>query len=228
MKNIYVIVAVTLAVLMAAAVGITMRNYAEYNEQSRIVTEETETTKNKKSGSETSLTTEKETETESTEPSKTETTSATTVYTTETESSQIVSNRSNSVFYYDDGETVYISAEEYYTICGIVMNEGGASWASYEGKIALAQCIRNQIIREKHLAHKYDIESVRATYGEYYTKKPSDEVRRAVTDVFYNHQVVTTEPIIAWCNGGSPWHDQQIAVCSYDGNTFYKLRVKDW
>lgn len=136
----------------------------------------------------------------------------------------------SNVFYYDDGEVVYINAEEYYTICGIVMNEGGADYASYEGKVALAQCIRNQIIREKHKGNPYDIASIRRTYQEHYTKTPSDEVRRAVTDVFYNHIVVTKEPIIAWCATGyaSAWHNQQVAVCSYDGNTFYKLAVKDW
>ena len=125
-------------------------------------------------------------------------------------------------FYHNDGETVYVLAEEYYTICGVVMNETG--YGSYEGCIAVAQAIRNQIIREKRLGHDYDIESVQSTYGLHYTKKPNDLVRRAVTDVFYNHIVVTDEPIIAWCSGYSSWHSSQIEVCSYDGNTFYKLR----
>lgn len=125
-------------------------------------------------------------------------------------------------FFYDDGEAIYISAEEYYEICGVVMNETG--YGSYEGCVAVAQAIRNQIIREKHLGHAYDIESVRKTYQEHSTKKPNDLVRRAVTDVFYNHIVVTEEPIIAWCSGYSSWHSSQIEVCSYDGNTFYKLR----
>lgn len=173
--------------------------------------------------------TEKETESE-------ETTTETTVQVNRTETAPNLTTEADTTatqsstvaFFYDDGEPVYISPEEYYTICGIVMNEAGAYYGSYEDRVAVAQCIRNQIIREKKLGHAYDIETIRATYGLHYTKKPSNEVRRAVTDVFYNHIVVTTEPIIAWCAGGSSWHNQQIKVCSFDGNDFYKLREKDW
>lgn len=149
-----------------------------------------------------------------------------TTYTTETKTSQIESISSSVAFFYDDGEPVFITHDEYYQICGVVMNETG--YGSYEGCVAVAQCIRNQIIREKRKGNPYDIASIRALYGEHYTRTPNDRVRRAVTDVFYNHIVVTTEPIIAWCNGGSSWHNQQIKVCSYDGNDFYKLSVKDW
>jgi len=162
--------------------------------------------------------------TEETTESKTE--AQTTVYTTEIKTSQIESISSSVAFFYDDGEPVYVTHDEYYQICGVVMNETG--YGSYEGCVAVAQCIRNQIIREKHKGNPYDIASIRALYGEHYTRTPNDRVRRAVTDVFYNHIVVTTEPIIAWCNGGSSWHNQQIKVCSFDGNDFYKLSVKDW
>jgi hypothetical protein len=158
--------------------------------------------------------------TEATEKStESETTTEATFYTTTTKTSEI---GSKIAFYYDDGEEVYITADEYNEICGVVMNETG--YGSYEGCVAVAQAIRNQIIRERSLGHAYDIASVRKTYKEHYTKAPNERVRRAVTDVFYNHIVVTKEPIIAWCAGGSSWHDQQIKVCSYDGNDFYKLR----
>ena len=143
-----------------------------------------------------------------------------------TETDTTAAQTSTVAFFYDDGEPVYITPEEYYTICGIVMNEAGAYYGSYEGRVAVAQCIQNQIIREKKLGHAYDIETIRATYGLHYTKKPSDEVRRAVTDVFFNHIVATTEPIIAWCATGSAsaWHASQVSVCSYGGNTFYKIK----
>jgi len=142
-----------------------------------------------------------------------------TFYTTTAKASEI---GSKTAFYYDDGEEVYITAAEYEEICGVVMNETG--YGSYEGCVAVAQAIRNQIIRERELGHAYDIASVRRTYQEYFTKTPNERVRRAVTDVFYNHIVVTTEPIIAWCAGYSSWHAAQIKVCSYDGNKFYRLR----
>ena len=162
--------------------------------------------------------------TEATERVTESTTASQTIKDTATNTAPSIASK--TAFYYDDGEPVYISAEEYYQICGVVMNETG--YGSHEGCIAVAQCIRNQIIREKHLGHAYDITSIRNLYGEYYTKTPNDTVRRAVTDVFYNHVVVTKEPIIAWCAGGSSWHNKQILVCSFDGNDFYKLSVKDW
>lgn len=158
-------------------------------------------------------------ETEATEAETEALTDNTTFYTTTAKSSEI---GSKIAFYFDDGEEVYITAAEYNEICGVVMNETG--YGSYEGCIAVAQCIRNQIIREKRKGNPYDIASIRELYGEHYTRTPNDRVRRAVTDVFYNHIVVTTEPIIAWCNGGSSWHNKQIKVCSFDGNDFYRLR----
>jgi len=166
------------------------------------------------------------TETAETEPTEAETetfTESTTFYTTTANASEI---GSKTAFYYDDGEEVYITAAEYEEICGVVMNETG--YGSYEGCVAVAQAIRNQIIRERSLGHAYDVSSVRKTYQEHYTKTPNERVRRAVTDVFYNHIVITTEPIIAWCAGYSSWHSSQVQVCSYDGNSFYKLSVKDW
>lgn len=158
-------------------------------------------------------------EIEATEAETEALTDNTTFYTTTAKSSEI---GSKIAFYYDDGEEVYITAEEYEEICGVVMNETG--YGSYEGCVAVAQAIRNQIIRERKLGHAYDIASVRRTYQEYFTKTPNERVRQAVTDVFYNHTVVTTEQIIAWCAGYSSWHATQIEVCSFDGNDFYKLR----
>ena len=157
-------------------------------------------------------------ETEATEAETEALTENTTFYTTTAKASETASK---IAFYYDDGEEVYITAAEYEEICGVVMNETG--YGSYEGCVAVAQAIRNQIIREKSLGHAYDVPSVRRTYQEHYTKTPNERVRQAVTDVFYNHIVITTEPIIAWCAGYSEWHAAQVQVCSYDGNDFYKL-----
>lgn len=155
------------------------------------------------------------------------TNSATTI-TKETSSSSNSSFSSASAiaFYYNDNESIHITEEEYYIICGVVMNETGCG--SYEGCVAVAQSIRNQMIREKSKGNPYDIASIRKTYQEHYTKTPNDLVCEAVADVFYNHVVVTKEPIIAWCNGFSSWHSQQCYICSYDGNDFYSLANKDW
>ena len=146
---------------------------------------------------------------------------------TSSSSNSSFSSASAITFYYDDGEPVYISTEEYYTICSIVMAESGTT---YEGCVAVAQAIRTQIIREKKLGHSYDITSIRSEYQLYYDKKPNDTSRRAVTDVFHNHIVVTREPIIVWVSDGSysSWHASQIKVGSWGGNTFYKLKNQDF
>lgn len=180
----------------------------------------------------TAQTTEAETTTRATTGTTeaTSTTVADTEYHPETEAQEMADLKRTEAFYLDDDEPVYITAEEYYTICGIVMNEAGAYYGTYEGRIAVAQSIRNQIIREKHKGNAYDIVTIRNTYGLHYTKKPSDEVRQAVTDVFFNHIVVTEEPILAWCATGQPsaWHSTQVLVCTHGGNDFYKLAEKDW
>lgn len=54
-----------------------------------------------------------------------------------TEADATATQSSTAAFFYDDGEPVYITPEEYYTICGIVMNEAGAYYGSYEGRVAV-------------------------------------------------------------------------------------------
>lgn len=142
-----------------------------------------------------------------------------------TESSSVKSSiGTTAAFYYDDGEEILISNNEYYIICSIVMAEAGNS---YEGRVAVAQSIRNQMIREKKAGRAYDINSVRSAYQLYYTKEPNNNTQIAVNDVFHNHIVVTKEFITVWCSSSvrSNWHSQQIFVCSYGGNNFYKMRV---
>lgn len=217
MKNRYVIIATVFAVFLAAAVCISLRDSSRNTAPIGADTADTDTIPSI-------------TEAESAEPSDTtltqkESETETTVPASYRQDKTTLSVK-NGAFRYDDGEEVYITAAEYEEICGVVMNETG--YGSYEGCVAVAQAIRNQIIRERALGHAYDIASVRRTYQEHYTKTPNELVRQAVTDVFYNHIVVTTEPIIAWCAGYSEWHATQVWVCSYDGNNFYKFIIKDW
>lgn len=217
---IIIIIAITLLSIAIVTRNIKSKNYtSKSNETYRQIT--TTTVVNKET------TTDKITELStngSTNQNKTVLAESSVFYTTETKTPEKAVVLNSTAFYYDDDEPVYISAEEYYTICGIVMNEAGADYGSYEGRVAVAQCIRNQIIREKKCGHAYDITTIREVYKLHYTKKPSNDVRKAVTDVFYNHIVVTKEPIIAWCAGYSEWHSNfAIYVCSYSGNDFYKL-----
>ncbi len=113
-----------------------------------------------------------------------------------------------------------ISQSEYDLICGIVMNETGHG--SREGMIAVTQCIKNAMEKEKK-----DAFWVHDNYGYGKTKTPSEKVKQTVYDVFYKGAKVTDEPILyfyapALCY--SAWHESQTYVCSYDGNKFFKAR----
>ncbi len=215
-------------ILVGTIIGLSLRPIK--NDQQITTTKETTTEKTTEETTKNTTTSSFYIEPSTTIPPKTDFLSSTSQSITKVPSSKIDNSSFSSVsaiaFYYDDGEEVYISDSEYNEICGVVMNETG--YGSYEGCIAVAQAIRTQIIREKSKGNPHDISSVRNTYQEWYTKAPNELVRKAVTDVFYNHIVVTREPILFWCSGYSSWHSKQVYVCSFDGNSFYALPVKDW
>ena len=127
------------------------------------------------------------------------------------------------------GTNISITDSEYNTICCVVMREAGAG--SFDGCAAVAQCILDGMLYEGKSATY-----VLNNYG-YYPEKavsraqripPNETVKKAVTAVFYNGYRVTSEPIIVYYspanmpNNWSNWHEQQVYVCSYDGNKFFK------
>lgn len=109
---------------------------------------------------------------------------------------------------------------EYELIASVVMNEAG--YESYEGQIAVAQCIKNACIRENK-----PFSSIRGIYGYTRSKKPNKSVFSAVYDVFENGATVTDEPILFYYNpdyGYSSFHESQTYVMTIGGHRFFKLR----
>lgn len=121
---------------------------------------------------------------------------------------------------------VYITDNEYRTICCVVMREAGGG--SFDGCAAVTQCILDGMLYEGKSATY-----VLNNYGYYPNKAierarsipPSDKVKNAVSAVFYEGYRVTSEMIIVYYAPAlcySEWHEKQVYVCSYDGNKFFK------
>lgn len=109
-----------------------------------------------------------------------------------------------------------LTDEELYLVCGVVMHEAGGE--SYEGKMAVAQCILNNCEREN--ARPAD---VAWKFAEPYSSW-TDEVWKAVTAVFFEGQTVTEETILwfyapALC--ASTWHESQRFVMEIGGHRFF-------
>lgn len=139
---------------------------------------------------------------------------------------QVNNQNNNRINKYGTGSIISISQAEYNLICSVVMRETG--YGSYEGCVAVSQCFRNAMIREKNSGNAYDAWSVQRKYGYGGVgRTPNERVKRAVYDVFYNGVTITSEPIICYYAPAlaySAWHESQIYVCSYDGNKFFKFR----
>lgn len=105
-------------------------------------------------------------------------------------------------------------------ICGVVMNEAGAE--QYDGILAVAQCIYNACERENS-----NFGAIRNKYGYYYSKAPSETVKKAVKDVFVYGKRVTNRKIICFYNPDlctSKWHESQIYVCTIGHHRFFEMR----
>ncbi|MBR3368324.1 hypothetical protein IKG45_00860 [Candidatus Saccharibacteria bacterium] len=124
---------------------------------------------------------------------------------------------------------VSITNSEYNTICCVVMREAGAG--SFDGCAAVAQCILDGMLYEGKSA------TYVLNHNDYYPEKaisraqkipPNDKVKEAVAAVFYDGYRVTSEFIICYYspanmkNHWSEWHEDQVYVCEYDGNKFFK------
>ncbi len=125
------------------------------------------------------------------------------------------------------GTNVYITDSEYDTICCVVMREAGGG--SFDGCAAVAQCILDGMLYENksatYVLNNYGYSPQNAV-SRAQRIPPNDTVKNAVTVVFYQGYRVTEEPIIVYYAPAicySSWHEQQVYVCSYDGNKFFKF-----
>ena len=100
----------------------------------------------------------------------------------------------------------------------IVMGEAGGE--SYEGQMLVAQCLLNACLKDG-----LQPSEVRSKY-QYagWNESPSDSVSNAVSAVFENGEVITSEPILyfyapKYCSGS--WHETQRFVLEHGGHRFF-------
>lgn len=111
---------------------------------------------------------------------------------------------------------------EFVTACKIVMGEAGGE--SYEGKLAVAQCILSACKRDGIEPSEVRTQYRYAGWSETYTA----DVERAVYAVFHDGERVCEEDIIffyapRWCT--SKWHESQLFVTEIGGHRFFAERV---
>lgn len=117
-----------------------------------------------------------------------------------------------------------LSDYERWVVEAMVMGE--AEGESYTGKLLVAQCILNAMLKDDILPSE-----VRTKYKySGWNENPSDDVKNAVSEVFdYGYQV-TEEPILyfyapRWCT--SAWHETQRFVIEEGGHKFF-AQWEDW
>jgi hypothetical protein len=109
-----------------------------------------------------------------------------------------------------------LTDEELRLVCGIVMHEAGGE--SYEGKMAVAQCILNQCEYENERPA-----GVAWKFAEPRESWPGD-VLEAVTAVFHEGQTVTDDKILwfyAPAESAGTFHNTQRFVVEIGGHRFY-------
>lgn len=105
------------------------------------------------------------------------------------------------------------------TIERVVMAEAGGE--SYEGQMAVAQCILNACLKD-------DMRPTEAVVAYGYTRnrvEPSESVKEAVEAVFDAGETAVNASILyfyapAYCT--SAWHESQVYVCTIGGHRFFE------
>ena len=114
-----------------------------------------------------------------------------------------------------------LTAEERDLVERVVMAEAGGE--SYEGKIAVAQCILNACERDGKRPCEIVIDYQYSTDRP----EPTDEVRAAVSDVFDKGETVTEAKILffyAPARVSSEFHESQTYVMTVGGHRFFEER----
>lgn len=115
-----------------------------------------------------------------------------------------------------------LSEDEIRIAASVVMGEAGGE--SYDGKLAVAQCLRNgcdfESVEPSELRVKYQYSGFNPAY--------TDDCERAVLEAFRDGGGVTEQDIMffyapRWCS--SAWHESQKFVCEIGGHRFFAVNV---
>ena len=121
-----------------------------------------------------------------------------------------------------------LNKNEYNTVCYIVAGEAGNE--SFEGKVAVANCILNACLIEGKMPSEIRIEYQYSGWNDklqYQTDEDSKEdwaeVQEAVYSVFYEGELIDTEILYFYspANCYSSWHESQKFVLELDGHRFF-------
>lgn len=139
--------------------------------------------------------------------------------------SQIEEQESESVIVYEP--PFHLTEYETWFVECVVAGE--AAGEPYEGKLAVAQCYFDVMLKDGLSATE-----VKSAYGydgwnenlDKQDRKAYDEVANAVMDVFYGGKFVTNKPILyfyapKWCE--SKWHESQEYWKTIGGHRFFYL-----
>lgn len=138
---------------------------------------------------------------------------------------QIEEQESESTFIYEP--PFHLTEYETWFVECVVSGEAGGE--PYEGKLAVAQCYFDAMLKDGLSATE-----VKSAYGysgwnenlDKQDRKAYDEVKNAVMDVFYGGKFVTDKPILyfyapRWCT--SDWHEAQEYWGSIANHKFFYL-----
>ena len=114
--------------------------------------------------------------------------------------------------------------ETWFVECVVAGEAGGEP---YEGKLAVAQCYFDAMLKDGLSATE-----VKSAYGysgwnenlDKQDQKAYDEVKNAVMDVFYGGKFVTEKPILFFYSPSlcdSPWHESQNYAMTIGGHKFF-------
>lgn len=138
---------------------------------------------------------------------------------------QVEEQESKSVFVYEP--PFHLTEYETWFVECVVAGEAGGE--PYEGKVAVAQCYFDAMLKDGLSATE-----VKSAYGysgwnenlDKQDPKMYDEVKNAVMDVFYGGKFVTDKPILyfyAPAYGRSDWHEAQEFEMEIGGHRFFYL-----
>ena len=122
---------------------------------------------------------------------------------------------------------IYLTEDEQWVIECMVA--GAAAWEPYEGKLAVAQCIFDAMIKDGLTAREVRDRYQYAGWNDRLCEQNRDmyiDVLNAIKNIFYEGKFVTDKPILyfyAPAYGRSDWHEAQEFWGSIANHKFFYL-----